>query len=148
MSISGSQEVKTAILEAAPAAGATIEESIDAQEDREILGINVSADPVPGGPDQTRLGTNTFIGTFAATLPAAGSGDQNSQDNRSFHYRSRFAAMDDDTNNKAVADVQSQGEWFGHGSGIEWNEDATLTFRAVATGGDANAQVEVYYREI
>lgn len=145
MSISGSQETKVAWLQARPTAGNTLTATLDAQEDREIVGINVDGNPSPGSPDISRLRTETRIGSAP---DAASSGETAQQDNLSFQHRASFGMMDDDTNNKAVSSVTPSEVWYGHGSGIEWNEDATLSFEATATGGNGNAEVAVYYREL
>lgn len=146
MSISGSQETKTALLQAHPAAGNTETAELDAQEDREIVGVNVRGNPSPAAaPDIGRLAAELRVGTDPGNVT---SGETSQQDNLSWQHRADFTMMDDDTNNKAVSGSQPSSVWYGHGSGIEWNEDATLTLEAVATGGSGNCEASVYYREL
>lgn len=151
MSISGSQETKVAILEAHPSADTSEQAQLDAQEDREILGIRVSMNfsnfssladsDRPNGDAQIHVGTNQI------SSPGAGSTD--TQDNVSFHtmYRAHTGA-DDGTGGLGLQDMESGESWYGHGSGIEWNEDATLTVDVTANVGDIACNVFVYYREL
>lgn len=151
MSISGSDETKSAILQQSAAAGTDEEAQLDAQEDREIVGYSTQSDIDPEGaaPDLGRaririhIGTSQFQEQAFADVP-----ETDVRDNASFHVPFQASAEDDDTNNKAAAGDSSEAVWFGKGSGIEWNEDATLTVQLSPVAGDAVATVVVYYREL
>lgn len=142
MSISGSQEVKTAIFRPPSVQGGSDSTAIDAQEDREVLGINVQMDPPDGVSSASKC--ETFIGT--RPFPSAGA----AHDNRSFFHRTHLHVNDDATNGVGYATEDNETEWFGEGSGIEWNEDATMTVRISEdlNNGAASAVVTVYYREL
>lgn len=151
MSISGSQETKTAILQQSAAAGGDEELSLDAQEDREIVGFSITTDVDPGeaAPDLGRARVRLFIGTEQFTEQAdADVPESNTRDNVSFHTSFVGTAMDDDTNNKAAAGENHDSNWFGHGSGVEWNEDATITLRVRPLAGSAKVRTVVWYREL
>lgn len=149
MSISGSQEVKTALLDVNTGAGTTRTASLAAQEDREIVGWhdNVFLDPGSAAPDRAearvsaRIGPDQFDDNVANDKATA-------RDNRNWHVRNRYAANEDDVNGDGGEGPQSSGQWYGHDSGIEWNEDATLNYELVAGGARATAHLTVYYREL
>lgn len=121
--LSGSNEVKTANAKVS-ATGTTDEVRIDAQEDREIVGTHL-----------TLAGSGDGIGrAYVGTSPQPDVDDVN--DNRGFY--------------QIVDDPRTTTMWFGDGSGIEWNEDATLTVECEETGGSNSLshKVTVYYREL
>lgn len=154
MSISGTEEVKTAILQRGVVSGGEQTAELDAQEDREVVGLAISADidPTSGvatdlGRVRTRvhIGVNQFQDLLFADLPTAAG---TTADNFSFHFETHHGSMDDDVNNAGALDQKADLEWFGKGSGIEWNEDATLTILVRATASDAIVSATIYYREL
>lgn len=149
MSISGAQETKTALLEVSGPAGTTQTTALDAQEDREIIGFNVAVKNVSNsGPDPTKALTQFHIGTDQFADFTLGTAETAEQDNLSFHGSAAFTYMDDDTNGNALASNLQDAEWFGEASGVEWNEDSTLTLTVTTTGGDVEVTLAIYYREL
>lgn len=147
MSISGSNEVKTALFNAR-ASGADAEEEValDAQEDREILGVAISI----GGPS----GLDTDIEYRGEVLVRVGKderpGADSAADNRSYHSVFHYHFIHDGPGGSgAGADLRDE-QWYGHGSGIEWNEDATLTVSIDErdAGAQVTVEAEVFYREL
>lgn len=149
MSISATgQETLNTQLNSHAAAGATLEESIDAQEDREIVGYSLSiiTDGADGAPDMARGVVEAFLGTDPG-ISGAGEGNTASQDNLSWFVRHVGKSIEDDVNQKTTVDGGNHGEWYGRGDGFEWNEDVTLTISNTAQAGDAHAHLVVYYVE-
>lgn len=136
--LASADETKTARFHPS-ANGATNEEQIDAQEDREILGVNIEVEPPSGTATTGQVEVYTGVRNFPATGQA--------QDNQNFFYRGYW---DQKPANGYSVFPESDGEWFGDGSGIEWNEDATLTVRLSENGGNGTAEavVTVYYTEV
>lgn len=146
MSISGSGEVKTAIAEVNPAGGNTRTAAIDAQEDREIVGVSITNRLTAGGPDPTAGLARVFIGTNPLAEP--GGGADSIQDNRSWFEEHHSLAQDDDVNGDGGMNDSSKSVWYGHGSGVEWNEDSTLSVTVLSTNAAVFTEVVVYYREL
>lgn len=146
MSISGSQEVKTALIELNASGGTETSDSIDAQEDREIVGLAVSTQS-PGsvaGEENTR--SRVFIGT--EQFVDLGTDETFVRDNLSFHIELSSFGINNDTDGVGAHSDKNEVVWFGHGSGIEWNEDATLTYLLETADTEASGVATVWYREL
>lgn len=149
MSISGSaNELKTAILEVGNDASSAAETSLDAQEDREIVGVSVSASISSNDPSISTVRARVNVGTQHWTDPGTTAGDEATTDNRSYHEQFRFAAQNDNTNQKALHDQGPKGWQRPRGEGFEWNEDATLSLETIGHAGGSTIFAHVYYYEI
>lgn len=146
MSVSGSaQETKTALLEVSDD-GTQTEGSIDAQEDREIIGVLVTASLASNDPNIGSIQASLVIGTNPFESPTGT--DTNLRDNLSWSAQFRFGLKNDNTNGNAVLDEGPYSEWFGVGEGFEWNEDVTLTLRVNGHANLSRVEAMVYYREV
>lgn len=144
MSISGSEEVKTARLAFNNASNTEAEEQVQAQEDREIVGYTLRV--IPGLNASVRVETELRVGIDD---DLEGLDSQGTTDNQSWRVGHGFVQNADTTNGVgSAADTQSS-EWYGKGSGVEWNEDATLTaFIEERNGENCDLKAEVHYREL
>lgn len=125
MSLSSGNEVKTAAYHL-NVVGGTETATIDATEDREIVGFTVSVSGAGNlGEYMLRIGSDR--------TPSAGQ----AQDNLHFLVNSNEA-------------LDQNGAFYGSGEGFQWNEDASLTAEVSETGGadDISLVAQVYYREV
>lgn len=143
MSISSADdEIKSVMVNPASTSGGGdgTQQQIDAEEDREIVGITATPGNV-GATDQVQASIDVYVGSDPE--PAA---DQSKDLGGKFHWAGAFAQ--DATGAFAWSDLGPFGldspelSW-------DWNEDVTLTADLVNTAGDdASLFVTVYYREV
>lgn len=140
MSLAQSDEVKTAVVNHGNVTGDNEQISLDAQEDREIVGFAVSIDPSMTGDVNARI--LLHVGTQG--IPAE------ARDNLSFHYRMDYSQQNNTTDGVGWSTEETEVVTFGRGEGFEWNEDATLTSSLSESAGSVSvtAQIFIYYVEV
>lgn len=142
MSVSGSQEVKTAIITTADANNATVTTALDATEDRVIESVTLGV--VGTGLDEE---VNGQLRIHIGAQPGGQAADDSTQGEQFFERMGVHKTADATNGQSSVAPLT---EYFNYDPPINWNEDATLTLRATENGGQAgyNGQAIVKYREL
>lgn len=137
MSVSGGRKRKTLILEGNPN-GETLEEQVDAPEDRLIHAIEISADKSGGSQDGECF---IKVGSDPWNDPSAGASAQNDAEQLAV----TMSAHSDETNGQMdIPHVYEE-----YDPPFEWNEGQTLTAEFIETIGNQSMDFEaaVHYSE-
>ena len=140
MSISsGTDEIQTVYLSTDNLSNSQDTTSIDAQEDREIIGYSLRRDGGNVG-DNYQLSAQAFVGV-----------DPDVGNNHSEDLGGKFFASMSFVQNGTAGWAHNADDNIAPGQGSwDWNEDSTLTLAAQESEGGQNisAAIEVYYRVV
>lgn len=142
MSVSGgkSGDTRSAVFNLGSASNATNTVQDDAEEDREIVGAEITFD-LPSDNNADVIG-KAFVGVDPR-------GGAQSVGDGGFYFEHRAAPGSDDTNGGTSGSEDTESIYFGHGHGFDWNEDVTLTVElSENTGNAVGATVVIYYRDL
>jgi hypothetical protein len=142
MPLSNSEEIKTVTANAQPPAGETEELRVDAQEDREIIGWEIS--PYLSQNEDQNVRLEVYTGSHPR--PSANSAEDLGG---KFFISTKAVVNNDDTNNVGWSVVGTMDSGHLDSPAFDWNEDVTLTFECTNQGDTQNGfQIQVYYREV
>lgn len=141
MSLSSGNDVKTAVLHSPSANGSTEEIEMDADEDREILGVALSFSGIDQNSEYT---ANAFLWMGADEFPTGG----NVNDSTKHLARAELAQEVDTTNGVGGGVVSGDVYRDFSDNPIQWDEHQTLTLQVNENAGISSIKVvaEVYYR--
>lgn len=128
-----------------PPAGTEVQETVDADEDREIVGYEVVASAETNG-DGVTAEWELFVGSDPALEQA--DADTIRDFGGKFVAHGKQQGIDDTTNGVGRTEGSTSSTMVvPRGEGWQWNEDQTLTIQARETflGNDADVQVTVHY---
>lgn len=129
------------------ASSQTLEEQVDANEDREILGAYALYSGNDGVGDK-----NGFLHLGSLNRAASVNGEANMVDGDIGVIFFNYAENSLQSDNTGTGGGQNGNQiWFGDEGAIAWDEDVTMTFNSATGGndsGDGDLSVIVYYRRV
>lgn len=136
-------EVQSAILRVGASASQNSVE-IDAQEDRAIVGYELSIDRLPSNTSVEGL-----IEAFIGSDPQVPNGETTEDLGSKFYVHRAYRWVADTTNGLGVQKGMDADQTFFEDHTFDWNEDVTITLDHTEDTGNAtpHAQLTVYYVE-